>query len=104
MRLSQDKSMIEAFAPYAPQQPLADRVRAWGLDPRAEHLDVGSGCDGLEAGAVFRIVIPNQVPRRDPEGRGLPQLLGDPPVRGRAGHADVHDTPRAEFGDEEGEE
>src|SRR5262249_3604669 len=38
------------------------------------------------------------------ERRGLPQLLGDPLVRGRAGHAEVHDAPRAEFADEGGEE
>ena len=86
--------MIEAFAPHTPQQPLADRVGARGLDRRTEYLNAGPGCDGLKVGTVLRIVIADQIPRRHPEGRGLPQLLGDPLVCGRAGHAEMDDAPR----------
>ena len=104
MRFTQDEDVIEAFAPHTPQQPLTDRVRAWGLDRRAEYLNAGSGCDGFKVGTVLAIVIADQISRREPEGRGLPQLLSDPLVCGRAGHAEMDDAPRAEFGDDEGKE
>ena len=54
---AQDEDVIEAFPPHTPQQLLTELVGLRGFDWRAEHFKAGSGCDGLEAGTVLRIVI-----------------------------------------------
>ncbi len=48
--------------------------------------------------------ITNQVLGRIAEGRRFAQLLGDPGVCRRACDTHMHDPPRAEFGDDEGEQ
>ena len=69
MGFAQDQDMVEAFAANTPQQPLADGVRAWCLDRRAQHLDSAAHRDGIEVRTIFRIVVANQVLRRDAKER-----------------------------------
>ncbi len=104
MGLAHDHDVIEALAAHAPQQAFAERIRAWCLDRRSEHLDPCSHCNGIEVRPVFRIIITNQILRPLAVGRRFPQLLRDPRVTWRARHPDVHDPPRAELRDDEGEQ
>ena len=99
-----DEDVVEACAPDTAEQSFADRVRAWCLDRRSEHLDPGSDCDSLEVRPVLRIVVTNQILRDFPKGHRIAELLRDPLVTWHARHVNVDDTPRGKLDDEEGEE
>ncbi len=101
---AQNEDVIQAFAAHAPQQPFADRVRARCLDRRSQHLNPRSDRDGIEMRTVFGVVVTNQVLGCFPEGCRLAQLLGNPFVSWRPGHAHMHDPSRPEFSNHEGEQ
>ena len=48
------------------------------------------------------IIIPDQIFWGLPIRRGLPQLLRDPGIGGRAGHIDMNHPPRLQFDEEKG--
>ena len=63
MLFTKNEDVIDALTPYAPQQPLTDRIGARRLDWRSEHLDACSDGDGFEMRTVLRIVVADQVRR-----------------------------------------
>jgi len=50
------------------------------------------------------LIIPDQICWGLPIRRGLPQLLRDPRIGGRASHIDMDDLPRLQLDDEESKE
>jgi hypothetical protein len=58
--LAVDEHVVEALAPHAAQEALADRVRPRSTDWRAQHPDPARGGDAVELVPVLAIVVPNQ--------------------------------------------
>ena len=67
--LAHDDDVVEALTTDAAQHSLADRIRTRCLDRRAQHLDSAAHRDGIEVRTIFRIVVANQVLRRDAKER-----------------------------------
>jgi hypothetical protein len=88
--LAEDQDMIDALAADAPEEALADGVRARRPNRRQDHVDAATGRDPCEGGAVLGVVVVDQEARPRPLRRRLAELLGDPRVAGRSGDAHVH--------------
>jgi hypothetical protein len=91
--LAHVQDVVQALAAQAADQALAHSVRARRAYWRSDQGDPGSRRDSIEARAVFRIVVTDNVLRRGAEGRRLPQLLRDPGIRRRAGDSGVDNAP-----------
>jgi len=104
LTLVQDEQVVEARAPDAAEEPLADGIGARGPHGRAQHLDAAPSRDARELRAKRGVVVTDQEARPRAEGRRLTQVLCDPRVGRVPCHGDVDDSPRTEIDDDEGEE
>ncbi len=104
MSLTDDHHVVEAVAPNASEQSLANRICTWRFDRCSQHLNRASCCDSLEMRAIFCIIIPDQICRRLTEGCCLTELLSNPFIGRGTCDGDVYDAPRAKLGNDEGEE
>src|SRR2546423_14782810 len=91
--LPQDQEMIQAFSPDASQKAFTDGICSWRPVGRSKHVDTTCCCHSCKMLPEFAIIIPNQICWGLPIRRGLPQLLRNPGIGGRAGHIDMDDLP-----------
>ena len=64
--VAEDENVIEAVAPYAPEDSLADSVRSRLAERGAQHADACPGGDPVEDGAELRVAITEKEARRLP--------------------------------------
>jgi len=102
--LAEDQGVIQALAPDAAEEPLADGVLPGRAVGRAQLHDAGPRSQPGEGRPKLAVVVADEVLGMPPEGHGLAQLLGDPRVGRVARHADMDDPARAERDHEEGVE
>jgi|tagenome__1003787_1003787.scaffolds.fasta_scaffold19747854_2 hypothetical protein len=88
--LAEDQDVIQALAPDAAAEPLADGVLPGRAVGRAQFHDAGPRSESGEGRPKLAIVVADEVFGMLPEGRGLAQLLGDPGVDGAARHTYMH--------------
>ena len=100
----QDQEMIQAFSPHASQKAFTDGIGSWRPVRRLKHFDTTCCCHSCKMLPEFAIIIPDQIFWGLSIRSGLPQLLRDPGIGGRACHIDMDDLPRLQFDDEEGKE
>jgi hypothetical protein len=92
--LLQDQEMIQAFSPDASQKALADGICSRRPVRRSKHFDTTCCCHSCKMLPEFAISIPDQICCWGlPVRCGLPQLLRNPGIGGRAGHIDMDDLP-----------
>ena len=91
--LLKDQQMIEAFLPHAPHEALAARIGSGCMIRRFQYLDAAGCGHARETGPKFIVVIANQVLGCVPIRGGFSQLLPDPRIGRRSGHAYVDDLP-----------
>src|SRR3712207_3619831 len=99
--LAQDQQVVQALAPHAAKEPLADRILPGRAIRRPQLLDASDRGDAGEGRPVLAVVVVQQVAWPMAERRRLAQLVGDAGVRRVAGHADMHDAARRELNHEE---
>jgi transposase len=104
LALVQDEQVVEARAPDAAEEPLADGIGARGPHGRPQHLAAAPRRDARELRAKRGVVVTDQEARPRAEGRCLTQVLCDPGVGRVPRHPDMDDPSRAQVDDEEGEE
>jgi len=81
--------MVQAFAPDAPEEPLAGGVLAGRAIGRPQLGDAARLDDPRECGTVLAVVVADEEPGLLPERRRLAELLRDPGVGRVPRHADV---------------
>jgi hypothetical protein len=91
--LLKDQQVIEAFLPHAPHEALADRIGSGCMIRRFQDLDAAGCGHARETGPKFVVVIANQVLGCLSIRGGFSQLLPDPRIGRRPGHAYVDDLP-----------
>ena len=91
--LLQDQEMIQAFSPDASQKAFTDGIGSWRPVRRSKHFDTTCCCHSCKMLPEFAIIIPDQIFWGLPIRSGLPQLLRDPGIGGRACHIDMDDLP-----------
>ena len=84
-----DEEVIQAFSPHASQKAFTDAIRSWSLVRCSKHFDTACCCHSCKTLPEFAIIIPDQILWGFPIWRGLPQLLRDPGIGGRACHIDM---------------
>jgi hypothetical protein len=89
--LLQDQEMIQAFWPDASQKAFTDGIGSWRRPGCLKRGDPTCCCHWCKMWLEFAISIPDQVFWGLPIRRGLPQLLPNPGIGGRAGHIDRDD-------------
>ena len=89
--LLQNQQMIQAFLSDAPQETLTDGIGSWRVNRRFEQLDTARFRHSSKARPKFAVVITDQILRCWPIRSRLSQLLRDPRIGRRAGHAHVDD-------------
>ncbi len=89
--LLQDQEMIQAFPPHASQKSFTDGIGSWRPIGRSKHVDTACCCHACKMLPEFAIIIPDQILWGLFIRRGLPQLLRDPGIGGRACHIDMDD-------------
>ena len=82
MASAQEKQVIQALAPHAPQEPFTRRVLPGPAICRAQLRDADGGDAAGEGRPVLAVVVPEQVSRALPDARRLTELLGHPGVGG----------------------
>src|SRR5262249_49845724 len=102
--LLKDKKMVEAFLSDTPQETLTDGIGLGGMNRRCEQFDATGRRHLEETGSILAVVITDQILWRLPIGSRFSELLRDPRIGRRAGHAHVDDLPRLLFEDEERKE
>ena len=102
--LVKDEQVIETLSSYTSQKAFTDRIGAWCVIRRDEHLDAARVCDSSETGSKLAVMITDEILRRLPIGSCLPQLLSGPGVSWRSRHPDVDNLPRFQFNDEKRKE
>jgi hypothetical protein len=102
--LTEDQYVIQALSSYTSQKAFTDRIGAWCVIRRGEHLDAAHVCDSSETGSKLAVMITDEILRRLPIGSCLPQLLGGPGVGRRSRHPNVDNLPRFQFNDEKRKE
>ncbi len=101
--LASDKDVAEAFASYAAEESLADRVRTRCADRCLHDLRAGAFGGTVEVATVLVVAIANDEPRPDPKRRCVPHLLGDPRCVRLWGDRKVDDLAGGLIDDEERE-
>ena len=91
--LLKDQQVIEAFLSYAPHEALADRIGSWGMIRRFQYLDAAGCGHARERGPKCVVVLAHQVLGCVPIRGGFSQVLPDPRIGRRSGHAYVDDLP-----------
>ena len=91
--LLKDQQVIEAFLPHAPHEALADRIGSGCMIRRLQYLDAAGCGHARETGPQCVVVLANQVLGCVPIRGGFSQLLPDPRIGRRSGHAYVDDLP-----------
>ena len=91
MLLMKNEQMIEAFLSNAPQIAFPDGIGSWGMIGRFQHLDAARFRHTSKARPEFAVVIPDQIRWCLPIRSRLSQLLRDPRIGWRSGHAHVDD-------------
>lgn len=105
---SQDKDVVQAFAPHTAQKPLAERVGPGCFIRRPKHLDATGLRNPVELLSVFAIVVPYQEPCHLPEWGSLPQdcaslHLSSPVICWGSSNTEVDNSSGAEFDNKEDE-
>src|ERR1051326_8921382 len=104
MLLVQDEQVIETLPTYAPKETFTARIGARSVERCPQEFDPGPARHPCEERTELAVVIPNQEPGCLANGRGLPQLLGEPGIGRMASHPDRHDFSALQFDDEEGKQ
>jgi hypothetical protein len=91
--LMQDQEMIQAFSPHASQKAFTDGIGSWRPVRRSKHFDPTCCRHSCKMLPECAIIISDQIFWGLPIRRGLPQLLRDPWIGGRARHMYVDDPP-----------
>ncbi len=99
--LLQDEQVIEALTSHTAQQALTDGIGARRMNGRFQYLDASGGGHASETGSKLVITIADEILRTLSISRGFPKLLCGPSIRGRSRDADVDDSARVQFDDEE---
>ena len=89
----EDQEMIQAFSPDASQKAFTDGIGSWRPVRRSKHFDATCCCHSCKMLPKFAIIIPDQIFWCLPIRSGLPQLLRDPGIGGRARHIHMDDLP-----------
>jgi len=102
--LAEDQDVIQALAPYAPQEALAHRIRPWRTIGRSHDRDATRRRHPREGRPESAVVVVDEIPRALVERGRLAELLRDPGVRRVPRHAHMDDAPGRQGDDEEGEQ
>ncbi len=70
--LMEDEQVIETLSTHSAQKALTDRIGAWCVIRRDEHLDAARISDSSETGPKLAVMITDEILRRLPIGRCLP--------------------------------
>ncbi len=89
--LLKNQQMVQAFLSDAPQKAFADGIGSWGMNRRFENLTRGRHAS--KARPKFVVVITNQIFRYVPIRGGFSELLRNPRIGRRSGHAQVDHLP-----------
>jgi len=100
--LLEDQEVIQAFSPHTSQKTFTDGICARRSVRCSKHLYATRFCHARKILPEFAIIIPDQIFWGLPIRRGLPQLLRDPGIGGRAGHIYMNHPPRLQFDEEKG--
>ena len=57
--LTQNQNMIQAFASYAANEALTDRIRLWRPQRRSEHLNSSAFGHSREALSILVVIVAN---------------------------------------------
>jgi hypothetical protein len=93
MLLMEDQHVIQALSSDTSQKAFTDGIGSWRPVRRSKHFDPTCCCHSCKILPKFAIIIPDQIFWGLPIRRGLPQLLRDPGISGRAGHMYMDDPP-----------
>src|SRR5258708_979283 len=102
--LLEDEQVIETLSPHTQEKPFTDRIGAFRMVRRGEHLDAAGCGHARETGSKLVITITNEIVRRLPIGSRLPQVLGGPGVGRRSSDTHMDDSPRLHIDNEEGKQ
>ncbi len=70
--LLQDEQVIETLSSDTSQKAFTDRIGAWCVIRRGEHLDAARVCDSSETGSKLAVMITDEILRHLPIGSCLP--------------------------------
>ena len=89
--LLQEEQVIETQTPHSAQKAFTYRMSARRMKRRFQDLDAAGCGHARETGPKFIVLIANQVLGCVPIRGGFSQLLPDPRIGRRSGHAYVDD-------------
>jgi hypothetical protein len=74
--LLKEEQVIETLSSYPSQIAFTERISPWCVIRRGEHLDAARVCDSSKTGSKRAVMITDELLRRLPIGRCLPQRYG----------------------------
>jgi len=87
--LAVDQQVVQAFLSDAPHIALADGIGSGCMNRRCKDLDTARFRHPSKARPKLALMITNQILRCLPKRGGFSELLRDPGIGWRSGHADV---------------
>jgi hypothetical protein len=76
--LVKDQQVVKTCLSYAPGEAFADRIGAFRMKGRLEHLDGTRGRHPSKTGSKFAIIIANEILRRLPIRGSFPERYAQP--------------------------